>query len=82
MSEEQLDRRELLEQAMEEAENEQEPVETEALLEADIPEKPIETEIGNKDSQAPSENVSAAEYSQSNEEPQEKPITRPSTWKK
>ena len=81
MSEEQLDRRELLMQAMEEAENEQEPVETEEISNEDISEESPEAEISEPDSEEPAESVSSDEPEESNEEPQEK-VTRPSTWKK
>jgi len=77
-----LDRRELLEQAMEEAENVEEPLETEAILETDIPKESNETQTGYEDSKASSEDVSIDEHTESDEEPQEKPVNRPSTWKK
>jgi len=85
MSEEQLDRRALLEQAMEEAQNEPEPVETEEIVSEDIAEESPEEETSEADSQEPAESVSVDEPTESNEEPQEeevKPTTRPSTWKK
>jgi hypothetical protein len=82
MSEEQLDRRALLEQALEESENEQEPLETEAVLEEDIPQESDKEEVSHKDSEEPAESFQAAEPTESDEEPQDKPITRPSTWKK
>jgi hypothetical protein len=81
MSEEQLDRRELLMQAMEEAENEQEPVETEEISGEDIAEESPKAEISEPDSEEPAESVSSDEPEETDEEPQEK-ITRPSTWKK
>jgi hypothetical protein len=81
MSEEQLDRRALLEQAMEEAENVEEPVETEEILSEDIPEEPIEVETSNEDREEPAESISNDEFEKPDEEPQEK-VTRPSTWKK
>jgi hypothetical protein len=80
MSEEQLDRRALLEQAMEE--NEQESVETEAVLEDDIPQESDKEEVRSEDREEPAESFQANEPTESDEEPQEKPITRPSTWKK
>ena len=80
MSEEQLDRRALLEQAMEE--NEQESLETETVLEDDIPQESDKEEARSEDREEPAESFQAAEPTQSDEEPQEKPITRPSTWKK
>ena len=81
MSEEQLDRRALLEQAMESA-DEQEPLETEAVLEEDLPQESDQEEVRFEDSEEPAEDIQANEPTASDEEPQEKPITRPSTWKK
>jgi len=83
--EEQLDRRALLEQAMEEAENE--PVETEEIRSEDIAEESPKEEISVADDKEPAENVSIDEPTDSHEEAQElaeevKPINRPSTWKK
>ena len=80
MSEENLDRRALLEQAMEE--NEQEPLETEAVLEEDLPQESDKEEVRSEDREEPAESFQANEPTESDEEPQEKPITRPSTWKK
>ena len=77
MSEEQLDRRALLEQAMESAD--EEPVENEAVLEADNAEEPLKIEVSNEDREKPAENIQANEPTESNEEPQ---VSRPSTWKK
>ena len=81
MSEEQLDRRALLEQAMESA-DEQEPLEMETALEEDISKKSDQEEVSHEDNEVPAENVQADEPTESDEEPQEKPISRPSTWKK
>jgi hypothetical protein len=83
--EEQLDRRALLEQAMEEAENE--PVEREEVLPEDNAQESVEEEVSDTDSQEPAESVSVDEPTQSYEESKEaaeevKPVTRPSTWKK
>ena len=83
--EEQLDRRALLEQAMEEAENE--PVEREEVLPEDNAEESPKEEISKEDSQEPAESVSVDESEVTHEEAQEaaeevKPVTRPSTWKK
>jgi hypothetical protein len=83
--EEQLDRRALLEQAMEEAENE--PVEREEVLPEDNAEESPKKEISEEDSQEPAESVSVDESEVTHEETQEaaeevKPVTRPSTWKK
>jgi hypothetical protein len=85
MSEENLDRRELLMQAMEEAENE--PVEAEDIRNEDNAEEPSEAEISVSDDKEPTENVSVNEPTESYEEAQEaaeevKPVSRPSTWKK
>jgi hypothetical protein len=83
--EEQLDRRALLEQAMEEAENEPEPVETEEIRSEDNAEESSEAEVSEPDNEEPTESVSVDESTDSYEEPQEeeaKPISRPSTWKK
>ena len=79
-----LDRRELLMQAMEQAEDahDEEPVETEAVLEKDNAQEPFETEISNADREEPAEDIQVAEHEDSDEEPQEKSVTRPSTWKK
>ena len=81
MSEEQLDRRALLEQAMESA-DEQEPLETEAVLEEDLPQESDQEEVRFEDNEEPAKSFQADEPTESDEEPQEKPITRPSTWKK
>jgi hypothetical protein len=83
--EEQLDRRALLEQAMEEVENE--PIQREEVLPEDNAEESPKEEISDSDSQEPTESVSVDEPTESYEEAQEaaeevKPITRPSTWKK
>jgi len=85
--EEQLDRRALLEQAMEQAENEPEPVETEEIRSEDNAEESVEEETSEADSQEPTESVSVDEPEVTHEEAQEaaeeaKPVTRPSTWKK
>ena len=83
--EEQLDRRALLEQAMEEVENE--PIQREEVLPEDNAEESPKEEISEANSQEPTENVSVDESAESYEESKEaaeeaKPITRPSTWKK
>jgi len=85
MSEETLDRRALLEQAMEEAQNEPEPVETEEIRSEDNAEESPEEEISVADDKEPAESVSVDEPEVTHEEAQEedvKPVTRPSTWKK
>ena len=84
--EEQLDRRTLLEQAMEQAENE-EPVETEEIRSEDNAEESPKEETSEADSQEPAESVSVDEPEVTHEEAQEaaeevKPVSRPSTWKK
>jgi hypothetical protein len=85
--EEQLDRRTLLEQAMEEAENEPEPVEAEEIVSEDNAEESPEAEVSVTDDKETTESVSVDEPTESYEEAQEsaeevKPVTRPSTWKK
>ena len=93
MSEEQLDRRTMLEAAMEAAEEgtleapeekeiDEKPLEAEAVLEKDISKESTKEEVGNKDREESAESFSADEQAKSDEEPQEKPVTRPSTWKK
>jgi hypothetical protein len=79
--EEQLDRRALLEQAIEEAENEPEPVETEEIRSEDNAKESVEEEVSVADHEEPAEDVEVAKSEDSNEESQEK-VTRPSTWKK
>ena len=86
MSEEQLDRRALLEQAMEESENEK-PLETEEIRSEDNAEESPEAEISVADREEPTESVSVDEPTELHEEAQElaeevKPVNRPSTWKK
>jgi hypothetical protein len=84
MSEEQLDRRALLEQAMESA-DEQEPVETEEICSEDNAEESPEAEVSEPNREEPAESVSVDEPTDSHEEAQEeeaKPLSRPSTWKK
>ena len=78
MSEEQLDRRALLEQAMESAD--EEPVENEAVLEEDNAEESPKIEVSNEDREEPAENIQANEPTESHEA--EEKISRPSTWKK
>ena len=93
MSEETLDRRELLMQAMEAAEEgtleapeekeiEQESMETEAASNEDISEESDKEEVNAESDETLTEDVQANEQSVENEEPQDKPVTRPSTWKK
>jgi hypothetical protein len=85
MSEEQLYRRSMIEAAIEAAENEeneQKPIETEEVDEEIISEQPDKTEIVAENHNESAENAQVAVSEGNNEEPQEKPITRPSTWKK
>jgi hypothetical protein len=91
MSDEQLDRRELLMQAMEAAEEgtleapqEKEIVEPEIdpIAEESHAEEQVKEEVSTEDRQEPAEVVAESEHEDSHEEPQEKPVTRPSTWKK
>ena len=81
-----LDRRALLEQAMEST-DEQEPLETEEILVEDNAKESPEEEVSITVDKEPSESVSVVEPEDSYEEAQEaaeevKPVTRPSTWKK
>jgi hypothetical protein len=85
MSEEQLDRRALLEQAMESAD--EEPVETEEIRKEDNAEESPKEETSVTDDKEPTESVSIDEPEVTHEEAQEaaeeaKPVSRPSTWKK
>ena len=91
MSEEQLDRRELLMQAMEAAEEgtleapeEKEIVvpETDPIVEESKSEESNEVEAVEADNEGATEISAESEPEESHEEPQEKPVTRPSTWKK
>ena len=83
MSEEQLDRRSMLEAAMEEAEViDEKPLETEEIRSEDNAEESIETQISPTDDKEPAQSVSSDEPTDSYEEPQEKSVSRPSTWKK
>ena len=89
MSDEQLDRRAMLEAAMDSAleepeENviEQEPLETKATLETDNAEESPKEEVSVDKNEELTQDVQANEPTESDEEPQEKPVTRPSTWKK
>ena len=87
-----LDRRALLEQAMEAAEEGtleapeekeiEEPLEAEAPLEENNAEESIETQIGAENNETPAEDIQAVKSEESDEKPQEKPVNRPSTWKK
>ena len=78
-----LDRRELLMQAMEEAENEPE---TEEVVAEPVAEESSKAEISDADHEEPSEASDAIEYADKDEAQEAaeeaKPVTRPSTWKK
>jgi len=87
MSEELLDRRSIIEQAMEEAENVQEPLENEEVLEEDNAEESVKEEFSNEVGEELAEIVEESEPEDTHEAAQEaaeeaKPINRPSTWKK
>ena len=82
MSEEQLDRRSMLEAALDTAEeaHDEEPLEVPEVLSEDNAEKSVETEISHQDNKEATEDVSFAKSEESDEEKEK--ITRPSTWKK
>ena len=87
MSEEQLDRRELLMQAMEAAEEGEleAPVEKNIeVVEDDISQESVKEKAGETDHEESAEVFEAIEYADKNEAQEEeaKPVTRPSTWKK
>ena len=91
MSDEQLDRREMLMAAMEAAEEgtleapeEKEIVvpETDPIVEESKSEESNEVEAVEADNEGTTEISAESEPEESHEEPQEKPVTRPSTWKK
>ena len=86
-----LDRREMLMQAMEAAEEgtleapeEKEIVEpeTDPIIQENQTEEQVEIQESDDSSERPAEVVAESESEVENEEPQEKPVTRPSTWKK
>jgi len=87
---EQLDRRDLLEAALEAAEEGtlEAPIEKEiAVVEDDISEESAKAEVVAEDREEPAEVSAESEPTESHEEAQDaaeeaKPITRPSTWKK
>jgi hypothetical protein len=85
MSEEQLDRRDLLEAALEAAEEGtlEAPIEKdiEVAEKDDISEESIKTEISPQDNEEIAEDAEPIEFEGKNEEKEEK-VTRPSTWKK
>ena len=79
----QLDRREQLMAALDAVEETyEEPVETEEIRSEDIAEESPEIEASNADHEEPTEDIQVAESEESDEAQEEKPITRPSTWKK
>jgi hypothetical protein len=83
MSEEQLDRREILMQAMEAAEEGEleAPVEKDInMVEDDISEESVKEEISAHDYKETTEDADSVEF-EAKDEAQEK-VTRPSTWKK
>ena len=90
MSEEQLDRRDMLMAAMEAAEEGElePPIEKEiAVVQDDIAEESAKAEVSDEDREIPAEISEESQPEESHEEAQEaaeevKPVTRPSTWKK
>ena len=82
MSEEQLDRRSMLEAALDTAEeaHDEEPLEVPEVLSEDNAEKSVKTETSHQDNKEATEDVSFAKSEESDEEKEK--ITRPSTWKK
>jgi hypothetical protein len=80
-----LDRRELLMQALEAAD--EESVETEEIESEPVAEESAEVEVSEENSEEPAEVVAEDEPTESHEAAQEaaeevKPVNRPSTWKK
>jgi hypothetical protein len=78
-----LDRRELLMQALEAAD--EEPVETEEIESEPVAEESAEAEVSEEANEEPAEVVAEDEPTESHEAAQEeevKPVSRPSTWKK
>jgi len=91
MSDEQLDRRAMLEAAMESAleepeENviEQEPVEAEEIEVEPVAKESSEAEVSEADNEESAKVLEAVELADADEAQEEeaKPVTRPSTWKK
>ena len=82
MSEEQLDRRSMLEAALDTAEeaHDEEPLEVPKVLPEDNAKESVETETSHQDNEEATEDVSFAKSEESDEEKEK--ITRPSTWKK
>jgi len=85
MSEEQLDRRDLLEAALEAAEEGtlEAPIEKDIEMaeKDDISEESAKVETSTQDNEETAEDVEPIEFEGKNEEKEEK-VTRPSTWKK
>jgi hypothetical protein len=78
-----LDRRELLMQALEAAD--EEPVETEEIESEPVAEESAEAQVSEETSEEPAEISASDEPTESHEAAQEeevKPVSRPSTWKK
>jgi len=78
-----LDRRELLMQALEAAD--EEPVETEEIESEPVAEESAEAQVSEEVNEEPAEVVAEDESTESHEAAQEeevKPVNRPSTWKK
>jgi hypothetical protein len=83
MSEEQLDRRNMLEAALDAAEESyEEPVEAEEIRSEDTAEESVEVQTSDADHEEPTEDIQVAKSEESDEAQKEKPISRPSTWKK
>ena len=82
MSEEQLDRRSMLEAALDTAEeaHDEKPLEVPEVLPEDNAKESVETETSHQDNEEATEDVSFAKSEESDEEKEK--ITRPSTWKK
>ena len=82
MSEEQLDRRSMLEAALDTAEeaHDEESLEVPEVLPEDNAKESVETETSHQDNEEATEDVSFAKSEESDEEKEK--ITRPSTWKK
>ena len=85
------DRRAMLEAAMEAAEEgtleapeevEIDEPEKDPIVEANQAEEQVETESAGQDSESPAEVVAEHQSEESDEVEEEKPVTRPSTWKK
>jgi hypothetical protein len=82
MSEEQLDRRSMLEAALDTAEeaHDEESVETEEIRSEDTAQESVEVQTSDADHEEHTEDIQTAKSEESDEEKEK--ITRPSTWKK